>query len=195
MSPRMEADFDWGEVQASVPIYPKGDYELSIKSIRGSAWPKKDAGGNPTGEVTKVVKIRPTVVGVYDSKGKLKGESTEGKKIAGGAAEEINLWLNSDGGRRQSKKVIMAIFGYINDSETEEKKFNEFLKKNKLDLGHKVVENDAGDAFVVTLGEGWKTLIGKNVRAHMEPETYTPKSGGEPETQQNYVRLSPVNVA
>ena len=193
MSPRMDADFDWGEgTQASTPIYEKGDYQLTIKNVRGSAWFKKDANGNPTGDITRVVKIRPEIVGVYDSKGKLKGETPEGKKVAGGTAEEINLWIHSEGGRRQSKRAMMAILGYNPDDQGDEKKFNEFLKKAKLDLGHKVEENETGDGLVMSLGDGWKTFVGKNVRAHMEPETREVE-GREPVIQQNYVRLSPVN--
>jgi hypothetical protein len=69
--PRMEPDFDWTNVQATTPIYPKGDYELTVKSIRGQAWPKRDDNGNPTGDVTKVIRLRPVLVGIYDSKGKL----------------------------------------------------------------------------------------------------------------------------
>jgi hypothetical protein len=190
----MDADFDWGDVQASVPIHPKADYELTIKNVRGSAWPKKDLGGNPTGDIVKVVKLRPEVVGVYDSKGKLKSEGADGKNIAGATAEEINLWIHSDGGRRQAKKAMMSVLGYNPEDEAEEKKFNKFIKDNSLDLGHKVEENEAGDGYVMTLGEGWKMLVGKNVRAHMEPETRTVE-GRDPVTSQNYVRLSPVNPA
>lgn len=192
MSPRMEPDFDWGDVTAATPIHDKGDYEVTIKRVRGQAWGKKDKAGNMTGEVTKVIKITPEIVGIYDSKGKLKKEK-DGKPIAGLPTEEINLWVSSDGGRRMSKKQLMAIAGYNGDDVEDEKKFDKYVKDAGLDLSLKLEEGE-DSKLTYTIGEGYaKLLVGKNVRASMEPES-RPVEGGEPILQQKYTRLSPVNA-
>ncbi len=188
----MEPDFDWGDVQASTPIYKKGEYELTITKVRGSAWRKKDKAGNPTDVITKVVKLRPRIVGVYDSSGKLHSEQ-EGKDIKDSACEEINFWIHSEGGRMMSKRQMMSVCGYNPFDEADEKKFNEFLKTSKLDLTAKVTESESGDGFVLVLGDGWeKLLVGKNVRANMEPEIQKIE-GRDDTTRQNYTRLSSVN--
>jgi len=150
-------------------------------------------GTKPTGEVTRVIKFRPRIVGVYDSNGKLSTEQN-GKSIKDMACEEINGWVHSDGGRTMTKKHMMAILGYNPNEETEEKQFNEFLKTSKADLSMKLEENEAGDGYVLRIGEGWDQLFkGKNVRVHMEPETRKVE-GRDDVVQQNYVRISPVNL-
>lgn len=192
MSPRMEADFDWADdVQASVPVYPKGEYEVTIHGVRASAWPKTDSNGNPTGEVTKVIRLIPRIKGVYDSKGKLKTE-LNGKVLADAPAEDINLWVHSEGGRRQAKKAMMAIAGYNPNDPAQEKEFNSFLKTSKLDLSTKLEEAEDGKLSLI-IGDGWETLLkGKNVRASMDIEIRQIE-GKEPVEQQNYRSLSPVN--
>lgn len=185
--PRMEADFDWGDVQASTPVHDKGDYELTIARVRGRAWFKKDKSGNPTSEITKVVALTPKIVGQYDSNGKLNTEKKDQD------AEEINLWVHSDGGRKMAKKSMMAICGYNPDDKKEEDEFNKFLKTSGLQLGTPVEDGEEDGKLVLNLGEGWeKLLVGKNVRAHLDKETRE-QEGKEPIVQQNYVRLSPVN--
>jgi len=164
-----------------------------IKKVRGSAWPKRDKAGNVTGEVTRVIKFRPSIVGVYDSKGKLSGE-LDGKEVAGKTCEEINLWIHSEGGRGMAKQYMMAILGYNPNEGSDEAAFNEFLTESGSDLSTAYEENEAGDGYVMHLGDGWEQLfVGKNVRAHMEPQTREVE-GRDPVTQQNYVRLSPVNA-
>lgn len=193
MSPRMEPDFDWSEVQASIPVYEKGDYEISIQKVRGVAWFKKDAQGQPTSDVTKAVRLTVKMVGVYDSKGKLKFEQ-DGKNIKDQPAEDLNLWVHSDGGKRQAKQRMMAIAGYTPDDQVQEKEFNDYLKNSKLDLSTVVEENEDGSGLVLNIGEGWeKLLVGKNVRASLDKESRTQEGKVEPIIQQNYVRLSPVN--
>ena len=190
--PVMEPDFDWTDVQASVPIHKKGEYELTITGVRGSAWFKRDKAGNPTTDVTKVVKLRPCIVGVYNSNGKLLSEQ-DGKTIKDARCEEINFWIHSDGGRMMSKKQMMAICGYNSFDGKDEDKFNEFLKTSKLNLSSKIEESESGDGLVLVLGDGWeKLLVGKNVRANMEPETRKIE-GRDDVVQQNYTRLSSVN--
>jgi hypothetical protein len=193
MSPVFEPDFDWGEVQATTPVYPKGDYELTIKSVRGSAWPKTDKNGNPTGEITMVVRFRPEMVGAYDSKDKLSSKGPDGKDIKGGSCEDINLWIHSDGGRKMAKGYMMAVLGYNPRDGEQEKLFNKFLKDQKADLSASVEENDDG-SLSLKIGGGWEQLfVGKNVRAHMDEEIREIE-GRDPVTQQNYVRLQPVNL-
>ena len=193
MSPRMDADFDWGEVQAATPIHPKGDYELTIKAVRAAAWPQKDKAGNPTGEVTQVIALRPEVVGYIDSKGKLQDKDPDGKDVKGASCEEIQMWVRTIGGRKVGKKYMMAICGYNPEDEEEEKSFNGFLKASGLDLHIRMEEKDDGEGYTLSIGEGYeKLLVGKNVRANMEPET-RPVEGRDPVTQQKFVRLSPVN--
>jgi hypothetical protein len=192
MSPIMEADFTgWGDVSATTPIHPKGDYQLTIKSIRASAWAKTDRSGNPTGVITKVIRIRPEIVGVYNSEGKLKTELGK-KNIKGAKCEDINIWLHSPGGREMGKGTMMAIAGYNPRDGEEEAAFDKFIAQQKLDLGW--VTEETADGYVLTIGDGWETLlVGKNVRAHMDEETVEIE-GREPRIQQNYVRLSPVNA-
>ncbi|KKL70665.1 hypothetical protein LCGC14_2102680 [marine sediment metagenome] len=192
MTPIMEPDFDWGDVQASTPIHKKGEYELTITGVRGSAWFKRDKAGNPTTDITKVVKLRPRIVGVYNSEGKLLTEQ-DGKVIKDLQCEEINLWVHTEGGRTMSKRQMMAVCGYNPFDEADEKKFNEFLKSSKLNLSSKVAENESGEGLVLAIGDGWKTLlVGKNVRVNMEPEVRK-QEGRDDVTQQNYTRLSSVN--
>lgn len=190
--PTMEADFNWGDVEASTPIHPKGDYELTIVGVRGAAWPKTDKAGNTTGVVVERISFRPRIVGVYNSEGKLKSE-LNGKEIRDKGCEGIAIWLHSSGGREMGKRTMMAILGYNPQEEVEEKKFNKFLKDSGVDLGWKHEENEAGDGYVLTIGEGYEKLfVGKSVRVQMEPETRTVE-GKEPRTSQNYMRISPVN--
>lgn len=188
MAPRMEADFDWGDVQASVPTYEKGDYELSIERVRGQAWYKKDKAGNPTSEIVKVIKLVPKMVGQIDSKGQIDPKLAE-KPVA-----EIQLYIHSEGARQMAKKQMMAIAGYNQDDEQDEKKFNEMLKQSGLDLKTSVEEDDEGK-LQLKIGEGYEKLLkGKHVRANMEKEMYTPPAGGEPEERQKYNRLTGVNI-
>ena len=192
MTPIMEPDFDWGDVQASVPIHKKGEYELTITGIRGSAWYKRDKAGNPTTDITKVIKVRPRIVGVYNSEGKL-STVQDGKEIKDAQCGEINLWVHTEGGREMSKRQMMAVCGYNPFDEADERKFNEWLKSSKLNLGNKVEESESGDGLVLTIGDGWeKLLVGKNVKANMEPETRKVE-GRDDILQQNYTRLSSVN--
>ena len=190
--PTMEADFSWGDVQASTPIHPKGEYELTIVGARGSAWPKRDQAGNTTGEIVKCIRLRPRVVGVYNSEGKLKSE-LDGKNIRDASCEAITLWLHSEGGRAMAKRYMMAILGYNPAEESDEKKFNKFLKDSGADLKWSHTENDAGDGYILTIGEGYEKLfVGKNVRVQMEPETRK-VDGKEDRISQNFTRLSAVN--
>ena len=190
--PTMEADFSWGDVQASTPIHPKGEYELTIVGVRGSAWPKRDKAGNTTGEVVKVIRFRPRIVGVYNSEGKLKTE-LNGKEIKDKACENISLWVHSEGGLGMSKRHMMAVLGYNSADEVEEKKFDRFLKDAGVDLSFRHEENEAGDGYVLHIGEGWEKLfVGKNVRVQMEPETRK-QEGKEDRISQNFTRLSAVN--
>lgn len=189
MTPRMEADFDWTEVQAAVPVHDKGDYELTIERVRAQAWYKNDKQGNQSSDITKVIKLTPRVVGQYDSTGKL---DTTGK-AAGKPAEEISLWIHSEGARQMSKKHMMAISGYNPNEESDEKKFNEFLRSSGLDLKTSVEEGEDGK-LILKIGEGYEKLLkGKNVRGALDQETYQAE-GKEPVIQQKYARLSPVNV-
>lgn len=197
MSPRMEADFDggWEGVQAAIPVHPKGEYELTIKAVRAAAWPQKNGKtGEPTGEVTQVIALRPEVVGYYDSKGKLQDVGPDGKEVKGASCEEIQGWVRSIGGRKVMKKYMMAICGYNPEDEEEEKAFNSMLKASGLDLHIRLEEKEDEEGFKLDIGEGYeKLLVGKNVRATMEPET-RPVEGRDPVTQQKFNRLSPVNA-
>lgn len=191
MSPRMNADFDWGAVEISTPIYAKGDYVLEVTGIRGQAWMKTDRAGNALGVVEKVA-IKVQMVGVIDSKGKVSPEQ-DGKEIKGKACEDYNLWLHSPGGIKSAKKAMMAILGYNPMDDAEEKKFKKFLKDNTPDLSWESKENEAGDGYVLTLGDGWGQLfVGKNVRCGMEPGTRE-REGADPIEQQEMGFLSPVN--
>lgn len=187
MSPVMEPDFDWAEdVQAAVPIYDKGVYELSVKSVRGAAWQKTDDNGNPIpGAITRTVRVVPEMVGVQDSKGKL--DTTD----KGNPVEALDLWVHTEGGRRQAKQRMMAIFGYDPYDHEVEKEFNNFLKTSKLDMSVKLEEDDEGK-FTLKLGEGWEKLVGKNFISHLEPETQE-REGREPIIRQNFTRVLPVN--
>ena len=188
----MDADFDWGGVQASTPVFKKGDYELEIKKVRGSAWPKKDKQGNPTGDITQVIRLRCEMQGVLDSKGKLQGKQ-DGKEIRGVTTEEANLWVHTDGGRKQAKKVMMAICGYNPEEQSDEDKFNAFLKKSGLDLSFKAIPKDDDSGYTLEIGEGWAALLeGKQVRCTMDEEIRK-QEGREDSLQQNFVRFSPIN--
>ena len=191
--PRMEADFDWTGVSASTPIYPKGDYEVSVVGVRGRAWPKRDQNNIPTGVITQVVSCRVKMVGFYGSDKKLKSVGPDGKEIKGESVEDINLWMHSDGGRKMAKQQMMAIAGYNHNDPNDEKKFNAFLKSSELNLSFNAEENEAGDGYVLNIGDGWATLLdGKNVRASLDQSTRAVE-GKEDILQQEYKRLSPVN--
>ena len=157
----------------------------------GAAWEKRDKNNVPTGIVTQVVRFRPEMVGVYDSNGKLK-KSLDGKEIVGLQCEDINLWVHSDGGRKMAKGYMMSVLGFNSREQEDERKFNKFLKDQKADLTWKLEQTEEGN-YTLSLGSGWEQLFtGKNVRAHMEEEVREVE-GRDPVTQQNYVRLSPVN--
>lgn len=188
MSPIMEPDFDWSSVRASTPIYEKGEYELTIKRLRGSAWNKTD---DVTGEiigVTQVIRLTPEMVGHFNSQGELQTEK-DGKEIAGEDCEDINLWLHSDGARKMSKRTMMAIAGYDSEDAEAETEFDEFLKNSGLDLSVKTGDNEDGTGLVLEIGDGWEELlVGKNVRAFMDVELYNDQR------QQDYQRLTPINL-
>ncbi len=191
MSPRMDADFDWGGVPLNAPIYPKGDYELEITGVRGAAWQKTDKHGNPMHIVEKIALICK-MVGVVDSKGKLKKEQ-DGKDIAGKPVEDFNLWTHSEGGRKSAKGSMMAILGYNPRELADEEKFIQFLKDNTPDLSFESKENEAGDGYVLILGDSWEQLfVGKNVRCSMEPGVRQ-REGADDVPQQEMGFLSPVN--
>jgi hypothetical protein len=189
MAPRMEADFDWGDVQASVPTYDKGDYEVVIERVRGQAWYKKDEKGNPTSEIVKVIKLAPKMIGQIDSKGQIDG------KLADKPVSDIQLYIHSEGARTMAKKQMMAITGYNQDDEQDEKKFNEMLKQSGLDLKTSVEEDEEGK-LQLKIGEGYEKLLkGKHVRVNMEPEIYKQKGSDVEETRQKFNRLTGTNIA
>ena len=193
MSPRMDPDFDWGGVQASTPVYSKGVYQVSIDGVRGSAWPKRDSKGDPTSEVTEVIRFRPKMMGVIGSDGKLKTEH-EGKDIAGQSVEDINLWVHTEGGLKQAKRIMMAVLGYNPEDDSEEDKFNKFLKDSGKDLTWSREEREDGEGYILTIGEGWVELFkGKAAKVHMEPQTREVE-GRDPIVQQNFTRVIPVNA-
>lgn len=193
MSPRMEPDFEWTDVQATTPVYPKGDYELTVKSVRGSAWAKTDKEGNPTGAVVRVVRFKTQVVGVYDSKNKLKTEQN-GRTIKDLPADDINIWVHSEGGRRMGKKYMMAIIGFDPNEPAEETKFNEWLAKQGVDLSARLTENDDG-GYGLAIGDGWEALfVGKNVKASLDVGV-SEREGQEPQERQEINYLVPVNKA
>lgn len=179
--PRFEPDFT--TVFATTPVWSKGDYEILIESVRGQAWDQVK-NGQETGTVVQVVKLRPKIKGVYDSKGKLQTE-IDGVDIADQAAEEIALWIHSKGAMAMSKRAIMAILGY---SEKEEEDFNEFLRTGSLDLSFEIEESE--DGYDVTLGSGWEQLVGKLVGVHLDKQQVNIE-GREPFEQQQYVRFFP----
>lgn len=171
---------DFTGVHANTPIYPRGEYELEITNIRGSAYIRERDGAT-----VKVVYLRPKMVGMYDSKGKLSPNGQDGSKIEGEDVEEIRFYLHSEGAMKMTKRQMMAILGY---QRKEEDKFNKWA--SSADLSFKVEETEDGN-LSVTLGKGWQELVGKRVRASLDVELYEP-DGREPEEQQQFASLQPV---
>lgn len=196
MSPRMDADFDWGDVQASTPIYEKGDYEIVIRRVRSAAWYKKDKSGNQTTDMSKVIRLAPEIVGRINSLGELETEykDAEGRtiEIAGKPAGDINLWMATKGGQTMSKRVLMAICGFDPTDDEVEKQFNRELKESGLNLSIVTEEDDEGKLQFI-IGDGYeKMLVNKHVRCHMEPRTRE-EEGRDPIVEQDYRRFWPVN--
>lgn len=184
MCPRVEPDFD--KVHAQTPIWDKGLYELAIGKVAGRAYDKEEKG-----KVTTVmyVGLRPKLVGVYDSAGKLHTD-IDGTEIADQAVEEIRLYIHSQGAREFSKRIMMAIFGY---DKKEEEQYNEFVKT--LDLRFDYEEKDGEDGYDVTLGAGWNELAGKRVKAQMKKGTFKNQRTDEFEERQDFDSFFPVGSA
>lgn len=190
--PVMDPDFTWGGIAATTQIYPKGEYELVIQRIRGSAWPKRDKSGEPTGEYTMVARLTPTIAGMYNSEGKLGQKLPDGGSLADSPeAEEINLWLHSKGGLKMAKQSLMAIFGYNPRDRSAEKDFNAWLVNSGIDLGFHLEERD-DEGMNLVLHDGWNQLVGNTVRATMEPQIREVE-GRDPVEQQNYISFAPLN--
>lgn len=185
--PRYEPDFTG--VTVAVPIYPKGRYELAVESVKGSAWDKTD---DKTGETTLVKRVgcRVTMVGAYDSKGKLKTAVGDMKDIAGKPVRNLDLYIHSEGAMRMAKGHMMAILGFNPRNEEHEQQFNEWIKSNGISFSFDAEPSEDGEGYGVTLGNGWETLAGKRFVALLDKEIYKPE-GGEPRENQVFSQVLP----
>jgi hypothetical protein len=183
--PRIEPDFD--KVHAMTPVWGKGLYELVLGKPRGSAYDKSD---DKTGKSTHVafVGVRPKIVGIFDSNGVLSTD-VDGTDIEGQQVEEIRLYLHSQGAREFSKRIMMAIFGYEGDAKGEAE-YNEWVKT--LDLSFESEENEDGEGYTVTLGDGWQLLEGKHVKSMMDKGSFKDRND-EVKERQDFNSFFPVN--
>ena len=166
--PTFEPDFE--NVKATTRIFGKGEYELDLKTIIGFVQYKKDEPETITYGVT----IFPKMVGKVDSRGQLTEE------FAGEDVEPIKLWMHNDGSLKGTKRFLMAVAGF---DKKEEKEFNEWYKSQ--DFSVSADEADDGSFENVVIGEGWKSVAGKHIRANMDSRLYEPE-GGESREQQNF---------
>jgi hypothetical protein len=89
-----------------------------------------------------------------------------------------NCWIHSDGGRKMSKRFIMACHGYKENSANQAK-LNEYIQKLGADADK--VDTDTGE-----IGTYWTSVVGSRVVADLEIQ---PDRNDQP--QQNVKRFLP----
>lgn len=173
---------DFGATNAFTKIWPRGEYEIEVRDVRGSAWEKEqDGGGTAT---VKRVRVLANLNGVYDSEGELMDELEDGTKVEGEDVTPFDLYLHSEGAMRMAKRQLMAIMGFSADEEDE---FNEWAAE--ADLGFEATELEDG-SYDVSLGDGWDELKGRIFVASLEPQT--DEYQGEEREVQNVRSTRPV---
>lgn len=174
---------DFGATNAFTPIWPRGEYEVETKDVRGAAWEKTDEKSG-TSILVKRIRITAKLNGVYDSEGELQDAGTDGKNVKDEDVTPFDIYLHSEGAMRMGKRIMMAILGYDKDDEEE---FNEWAASQ--DLSFNAEENEDG-SYDVTLGDGWDALKGRLFIASLEPQM--DDYGGEEREVQNVRSTRPV---
>jgi hypothetical protein len=150
------------DVSAGIPIYDPGDYEIKIKKT--SPFVNSDKQGQD-GSVVKGsfgVRVIGSIVGGKD----------DGKPYI------INCYEHNEGAQSFSKGVKMAIYGFDLSVPGNEEKFNEFAQKKEW----------WGDTDNMTVGDGWKDMEGKIVKAALG----TKLGGTDGTTVQQTAKYRPV---
>lgn len=188
MSPRFEPDFV--ETQVSTPVYPKGTYEVSITRVNGAAWTKEN---DKTGESYTVrrIRARAKMKGRYDSEGKLHDSIDDLGEIVDKDVAPVDFYIHSEGAMRVAKSNLMAVLGFNPRENEDEEAFNEWVQENEPDFGFDETPLDDG-SFEVDIGDGWKTMEGRDAILMLDVEMYKPEGADKPEKRQRIATVLPV---
>ena len=150
------------QVQATTPIYDKGDYIIEITNYAPFAYSGdvRDNNGKPTGEKKDVYGCR------YSAKlvGKFGKDGSFDDELNGEDVSSIRMYWHNDASRASTKRFFMAALGYDRNSEAE---FNEdFWNDTDFSI-------DCDDDYEnVTAGESWQAPVSKLVRVSLDKEIY-----------------------
>lgn len=151
--PRFTPDFS--SVDASIPTYPKGRYQVKVTGHTPFARENRD------GKFISGVRYNLEMIGQYDSKGKLQRKGFEGRSVASNT-----LWTHTDRAFGINKQFLMAAAGFQRDEEEEANE--KFFTKHDWDFAAE--PGDEGDA--VELGGGWDQPIDSIVDVNMDIDVY-----------------------
>jgi len=153
------------DVTATIPIFPKGDYEFSLGE------PKPFARTNPEGKLSHGVRFPLVCEEVLE----------EGDPNFKGKRTLLSCYMHTEGGVSYSKQVQMAVFGFEKNPEGEAA-FNE--EHGDQDWSYNTDED------ALSVGDKWAEMQGKRVVISMD-EGIHPTSGDK---NQKFVSYRPLGT-
>lgn len=160
---------DSSKADASVPVYPKGLYQVKVVSHRPSIFvSKKD------NETKACVQFRLEMVGRFDEDGEL-DRSDEGRPV-----RDHTCWLHTEKAAGMNKQFYLAALGYTEDEEQVAN--DEFFDPNSED---EWIDGEPEDKESQECGPFYDAFDGKLVNVYLDTEIY------EDNEQQRFARWSP----
>lgn len=145
--PRFDPDFV--KTDAGIPTHPKGRYQLKVGT------PKPFVQESRKGDkVISGVRYPLTVVGQYNSKGKLVREGFDGR-----ACSPNTVWLHTDKAWGMGKQFIMAAAGFARDQEGEANE--KFFSKHDFSFSGEIGEE-------ATCGDGYRKIVDQLVDVNLD---------------------------
>jgi hypothetical protein len=154
MSPIFEPDFT--KVDANIPTYEKGRYQVKVKSTKPFVRKSED---RATGQEKTLVGVRVgfEMIGAFDpATGKLDKSEIGGKSVS-----SYTIWLHTEGGWQFAKPFLMAAAGF-NVREQEDEANRKFFAKNKWH-----VKGDPGDD-APEMGNGYSKILDRIVDVNLD---------------------------
>lgn len=163
MAERFAPDFT--KVDANIPIYKKGSYQVLIKKAIPFVF------NNKSGDLRVGVRFALEMIGKFDAKGVL-DRADEGRPMS-----QVTLWLHSEKAWGMNKQLLMAAGGYKRDAEDAANK--NLFAKHEWD-----VEGNAGDETEdLVMGSGYSSVVGRAVNVNLDESLYEPDDGPARENQ------------
>ena len=178
MSPVFTPDF--ASVEASIPIYEKGRYQLLITNRKPFA-KQVEKDGNISDQ--SGVRYALEMVGQFDDDGELDTEK-KGKQVSSNT-----VWLHTEKAFGMGKQFLMAACGYARNQEQEANA--DLFQGDDIEWDHSGDYDAAPETFV--LGNGWDIPVDKLVDVSMWKDVTTSEDGNTTYENQKFGGWTPVN--